>query len=330
MRIAFVHDWPPDLYQEMTWKDGLAAAVKILSQRHDLRFWTLGETACVLPHPYFPIHVVPHTDALVAEVRAYEPDVILHWGDLTRPNARPLLDLGVPQALCFAGGDTDGRNQDCFEHFFVESEVYRQRFEVSGCSVSTAFGTNTELFQPIPLMAKQFDVIFPATYCDWKRHTLFTEATRGLKAITSGFMYPVAERYCWEDTMKAGVLTLPHVGAETLQHLFAASKVCLITSRASGGSQRTVLEAMAMNIPVVVMEDSDKTREYVMDAQKLGFNVGGVAHKAQDDNWATGARNWIDAILGNDKDWNGRDYIMSKWSEHHYADAIERGLQQIV
>lgn len=322
MRIAVIHDWEPDLAQEMTWKDGLAAAIKILSERHELRFWTLGKQHAMLPHEYFPITVVPDSEQLKLSVSTFAPDVILHWADCTRPNAPVLAELGKPMALCFAGGNPEAENYIYFDHIFVESEVYKQKFEEMEVSVSTAFGTNTELFKPIPGQAKQFDVIFPATYCDWKRHKLFTEATRGLKTVTAGFMYEVQERYCWEDVMKAGTLTLPHVSAEVLRHLYAASKVCLITSQASGGSQRTVLEAMSMDIPVITMADSDKTSEYIRDH---GWTSCIVKPEAED------ARYWVDQILsGSVKPKGGRDYVLSKWSEHHYADALEAGLTKIL
>jgi glycosyltransferase involved in cell wall biosynthesis len=312
----------------MTWKDGLAAAIKILSERHELRFWTLGKQHAMLPHEYFPITVVPDSVQLKLSVSNFCPDVILHWADCTRPNAPVLAELGKPMALCFAGGNPEAENYIYFDHIFVESEVYKQKFEEMEVSVSTAFGTNTELFKPIPGQAKQFDVIFPATYCDWKRHKLFNEATRGLKTVTAGYMYEVQERDCWEDVMKAGTLTLPHVSAEVLRHLYAASEACLITSQASGGSQRTVLEAMSMNLPVVVTDDG-KCAEYVLDC--------GSGHVAEPN--AESIRQQLESALmgvstvfdANRRAFPGpRDYVLSKWSEHHYADALEAGLTKIL
>jgi len=321
MRIAIIHDWYPDIGQEMTWKDGLAAAIRILHSRHEVKFFTLGKEKAALPHEYFPIFVETKKEEIVESVKEFAPDVILHWADCTRECAEPLSKLGIPQAICFAGGDTGGHTNKYFDHFFVESQVYKERFEVAGKSVSIAFGTNTELFQPLPFQQKKFDVIFPATYCDWKRHDLFRSSVRGLNAITAGFMYDVHERDCWEETMKEGVLTLPHVSAEVLRHLYAASKVCLITSRATGGSQRTVLEAMSMNIPVIVMDDSDKTSEYVREAGSQAGEV--VEHQPEK------IREALDRWLAKDSPCSGRDYVLSKWSEHHYADALEKGLKEL-
>lgn len=323
MRIAFVWDWPSEFSQTMTWHDGLAAAVKILSERHELQFFTMGKRDETLIHDYFPINVRT-ADTLLYDVGKFKPDVILMWGDCTRPNAKPLADLGIPMALCFAGGDTNGPTQVYFDHFFVESAEYLERFEASGCSVSTAFGTNTELFKPIDGMQKHFDTIFPATFCEWKRHRLYREAVQGLRNVCAGFMYPDHERDCWEDTMKAGVLTLPHVSAETLRFLYAASKVCVVTSKGTGGSQRTVLEAMSMNIPVVVTEDC-KGYEYVHDAANFSHVGWDVPPEPQR------IRGTVDDIIKFQETavfykCHGRDYILSKWTETHYADALENGM----
>ena len=312
MRVAFIHDWQPDFEQEYTWRDGLAAAIKILSERHTLKFFTCGKTDFIIPHPYFPIHV--STD-LLRDVSHFQPYVLIHWADCTRPNAERLASLGKPMALCFAGGATDSYTARFFDHFFVESEVYKERFIAAGKSVSTAFGTNTHLFQPIK-QAKIFDAIFPATFCEWKRHQLFAKATSTLKACAVGYIQPHGkESHCWTPCVDRGNLVLPHVSAEALHRLYAASKVCVIPSRSDGGSQRTVLEALAMNIPVVVCEDSDKTTEYIRQSEGLIVPPDPVAI--------------YQAICqSRDKTPNTRDYILKNWSEITYADAINSWITQ--
>lgn len=318
MRIAFVWDWENDLFQMATWRDGLAAAIRILSKRHDLKFFTCGKAPFVFPHDYFDIHVVPEGDAMVAAVADHKPDVILMWGDATRPNAAPLKTLGLPMALCFAGGNPFGPTWHLFDHIFVESQSYLFRYQERGIKVSTAFGTNTELFTPVPDQQKQFDVIFPATYANWKRHHLLAAACKGMRVVTSGFMYQDHEQWCWQAGQKAGFLTLPHVSAETMRYLYAASKVCVIPSETVGGSQRTVLEAMAMNVPLVVMSDSDKTSEYVNDCG-IGESVLPVPEEIR-----------AATYRALDQRPNTREYVMRKWSETCYADALEEGLVSIM
>lgn len=261
MRIAFVHDWEPEYEQEVTWADGLAAALKVLSSRHTVKAFcpTLKTPPSVIPNPYIHVHAVEN---VTAQVKAFAPDVILIWGDRSRPNMAPLSELGIPMYLLFSGGSTESGDFHLFEHIFVENECYRRALEARGFSVSIAFGANTDLFTPLPDQQKVFDVIFPATFALWKRHRLFAQAVEGLRSCAVGYMYDTHEKECWQDCEKAGSLVLPHVSAKALHRLLAASTVVAITSNNDGGSQRTVLEAMAMNIPVIVNNESQKNTEY--------------------------------------------------------------------
>lgn len=323
MRIAICHDWFPSLEQELTWRDGLSAAIKILHDRHEVRFYTCGDIEFVLPHEYFPIYVTPSGEMMKRRVGEFNPDVILFWSDMTRPNIPVLKELGKPMAVCFAGGQPFGPYWHLFDHVFVESQSYKMQYENRGfgAQVSTAFGTNTKLFDPshaqVKNQAKIFDICFPATYCDWKRHRLFADAVKGYSSVCAGFKYDSHETYCWEAADAAGALSLPHVSAEALRQIYAASRTCVITSHWTGGSQRTVLEAMAMNCPLVVMTDSDKTSEYVIDCGE-GLVVPPEPNAI---------REAIQESMH--KKVNTRDYILGKWSETHYADALETGLKKI-
>lgn len=313
MKIAIVWDWENNTYQTLTWKDGLAAALRELIKRgHDVKVITCGNDM-VIDHGYFPIYV---TSDVVTMVRDYKPDIILHWGDFTRPHAQPLRELGIPMAICFAGGEAVNYNTPYFDHIFVESEVYKTKLEQAGYeNVSIAFGTNTELFKPVE-QSKQFDTIFPATFAAWKRHNIYADAVKGLRALACGYMYDDHETECWKDTAKKGVVILPHVSAETLKWLYGATRACVITSSSAGGSQRTVLEAMAMNIPLIVT-DSDKY-DYITDEV---FQV---------DPTPEAVRNTIDFILENNVTVNTRRYVEEKWSEYAYADELEKGMKSIL
>jgi len=167
-----------------------------------------------------------------------------------------------------------------------------------------------------------FDVCFPATFAAWKRHDVFARATKGFSSACIGYMYPDHEQWCWQVVQKAGSLTVPHMAASGLRHVMAASGVCLIPSQNNGGSQRTVLEAMAMNVPVIVMEDSHKTSEYVRKAEAMGYVVGKIVPPQEHL-----IKQAIEECLAMKA--NGRDYVKQNWSEYHYASAIESGLKSI-
>ncbi len=308
MKIAFVWDWPPTFEQTITWKDGLAAAIRELSNRgHDVRVY--ADTDKHIEHEYFMIR--PISSYLYDNSPT---DVVLMWGDMTRPNAMRFARLGVPMAICFAGGEALSYNTELFDHIFVESEVYRKKFADAGYSVSMAFGTNTELFKPESRQQPIFDVLFPATYARWKRHELLASATKDLKVCTAGYMYPdTRESDCYEVMQDSGALVLPHVSAEALRALYAASKCVVIPSMSSGGSQRTVLEAMAMNVPVVVTDSDKYDQLYLFRVEPNAIAIREMIDQLNGDNWPV----------------NSREYILEKWSHITYADALEKELSRL-
>lgn len=313
MRIAFLWDWDIVPEHAITWKDGLAAAVKILGERHEVSFFAVG-TNTDYPHEYFTIHSREAGEVLVEAIKDFKPDVILHWGDMTRPHAKPLASLGIPMAICFAGGSTEAENWYKFGHVFVENEEYREKFLAqSDIPCTIAFGTNTELFQPVPNAVKSLDAFFPAVFADWKRHDIFYKATKGLKTLCAGFMYPVSERYCWELPMESGVIVMPNISAEASRMLMAQSKCVLVTSKNIGGSQRTVLEALAMNTPVIVMSDNIKCCEYLKDVGCEDWIV---------DPEPDMIREKVLSIVPRET----RSKLTGKWDAQTYANNIEKGL----
>ena len=318
MKVAVIHDWNVDLEQEATWCDGLAAAINILGKKHEVRFFAGYGTEMELKGTYFPIYLTPE-DKIVERVKEYAPDVILHWADFSRPTAQPMRELGIPMAICFAAGEAVNYNTPYFDHIFVESKVYMDKLNSAGYdNVSIAFGTNTELFKPIDSQAKIFDAMMAGTFAIWKRYNLFAGATKDMLACAVGYMYPDSwEKECYEDCEKAGDLVLPHVSAQALHRLYAASKCVVIPSRSDGGSQRTVLEAMAMNVPLIVT-DSDKF-DYVRGQRVF------VA-----DPTVESIRGYIEAILDGGTEVNTRDYVVENWSEYNYAYALEKGLESLL
>lgn len=321
MRIAFVHDWNPDFYQEYTWQDGLCAALKELKNRgHEVRLY--ADVERTIPNIIHTEGIAPLAHLIKGIDREW-PEVILCWADFTRQNAEPLAKLGKPMAICFAGGEAISHNTELFDHIFVESQTYEDILKAAGHPVSRAFGANTDLFQPTE-QAKIFDTIFPATFALWKRHRIFARATEHLRACAVGYMYDNWESECWKDCVKAGNLVLPHVSPDALNRLYNASHTCLLTSESVGGSQRTILEAMACNIPVLAISDSEKLCEFIRDAEDRGYTVGEIIDAERP------IEEYRDVIEAWSKGpTNGREFVQKYWSHIQYADALEKGLNEI-
>jgi len=317
LQISFLWDWENPWIQMLTWRDGLARAIQILSQEWDVKCYSIGENT-IFQHDYFPIYLKPNSKELAEFILSDRPDVILVWGDFTRPTIPYLAHKGIPMALCLAGG-TFRDYVDCFDLIFVESEVYYQQLKSEGKNVRKAFGTNTELFKPIK-QPKIFDAVNSSTFAYWKRHKLFAEAMRGYKSFCFGWMYKTHEVECWTEPQERKVMIAPHIGANVIPFILNASYTSLITSNSQGGSQRSVLEAMACGIPPIVMCDSNKTTEYVKES---GF--GKIVLPEVND-----IREAIDYLKKNPPNpQEGVDYIKSKYTEHHYAQKLKDGLLSI-
>lgn len=318
MRVALIWDWPNPLSYLMGWKDGLAAALKIMKTECDLKIYTQiprikGEM--IVPHDYFDIYGYPDWQTMQEKVVEDNPDVVLFWADMTRPAINDLARR-FPAAICFAGGDPMLSNIHLFKKIFVESADYLERLQAAGKNVEIAFGANTELFQP-KQQPKVFDAFFPACFADWKRHSLYADAVKNMKAMACGW-FQEHEPWCYEVCQKNGVFTTQHVPSYLLVDFFNASKTIVITSADYGGSQRSVLEALACNIPVIVMSDSNKTSEYVIKA-------GYPELVCEPDSFTI--QNKIFELK--DKVMDSRKWVIDNYSEYVYARKLLNGLKEI-
>lgn len=321
MKIAFVWDWDNELLQIVSWFDGLAGALRELSKKADVKIYTQVRGVSretLLPHPYFDVWAYADHKQMTAKVEEDKPDVVLFWADFTRPAITELYRK-FPSAICYSGGNTRAPVAHFFGKIFVESKVYMDQLiedDIDPEKVVQAFGTNTEVFAPQESI-KMFDVFFPATFADWKRHHLFADAARGMSAFACGW-YQEHEPWCYEACKQAGILTTQHTLPHNLVDFYAASHCVCVTSESVGGSQRTVLEAMAMNVPVIVMADSDKCSEYLYDSGNPDMVV------APDPQEIRRAIQGCEDLVVDTRPW-----ILNNFSEHIYADKLYKGLCEL-
>lgn len=314
MKLVATNDWWSDKMAHHLNKDGILRALGLLRDEYgwETKFIKRHEPGS-LDHPYIRFEYALNVkEAVLME----EPDAILVFSDLSRPLLNDLRGCGVPIALAFTGGPFDDY-EDVPNVIFVESQVYYDRFKNNGRNVKRAFGTNTDIFKPTP-QPKIFDACYPATMAKWKRSDLFAEAM-GKRGIACGWFQP-HEPEVWQAYQKHGCALLHHQNAESVNLIYNMSKTCVITAGSDGGCQRTVLEAMAVGIPPIVMSDSDKTTEYVKEA---GFGL------IVDPN-AQAIRNAVDRLIKSPQDpKKGWDYINSKYTQQHYAKALYDGISEI-
>lgn len=303
MKIAFVWQGFDGRYGQ--WKDGLYAAMKILEKTNEVRYFD------------FPLYDNGLYD--------FKPDVVLYWeapctyAGKDRLNYWEVQGLPFKKALLFAGGPIKEEYLAGFDLFFVESKINEEEFEALGKPWKRAFGVNTAIFKP-ERQPKIFDGVFQATCASWKRPWLAAEALKD--------KYAVMGRYQLEDPVgfirvrEAGGMVLPELSAEAVCSMINASHTVVNTSEYWGGGQRSTLEAMACGVLPIVMADSPKNMEFVLDS---GF--GQIVEPTP-----SAIKETVDTIIAvtGYESQKGVTYVQSKWTEQHYADALMEGINSIL
>lgn len=295
IRAVFVWDYPTPPIDIVAWDDGLHMALRVMKIKYGVEF--------------YPV-CTDDTKQIYEVIETVKPDFVLCWGSLDRPSFGGINQFDIPTFLCFAGGSVKHGNRDNFEAIFVENDKYVEEFEAEGYDgVLKAFGVNDATFIPTIQMQPHFEAIYPATFIDHKRHELFAGAV-GNKGLAVGSMHEEF-RHCINYCLEKGTMVLPKVAYETLPYLIAQSQSVVITAKENGGSQRTVLEAMSMNKPVIVTSDNTRCVEYIKES-----GVGLIAEP--------NIESIKDAIKrrGSAKAEFGRKFIESKYTATHYANAM--------
>lgn len=299
MRVAFI--WQGFSGRYGKWEDGLFAAMHLIEQQHEVKYFD------------FPL----------TGIDEFKPDVVLYWEAPVTKNSKDadnwnaVCALPYKKALLFAGGPLKAMDVKDFDLVFVESAINEEDCERQGIPFKRAFGVNTQIMKPDP-QPKLYDAFMQATFAEWKRHTLFAEALGNRGAV--------AGRKQNHDTnglnacLKRGVTVFDELPAVGVKNAINASYSVLNTSEYWGGGQRCTLEAMACGVPVIVMADSPKNREFVEESG------GGIVAEPT----VEGIREALELVKAPNRMGElGLKYVQSKWTERHYADALLEGIKSI-
>lgn len=294
MRIAFV--WTNGIKDKAVfdhWNDGLRGAMRILEQEHEVTYH----------EPYEDLPTV---------------DWILFWEAPCTINSefgdsyKKVMNSSQKKALLFAGGQIKYEWVSGFDHVFVESKINKDEFDALGIRNSTAFGVNTDIFKPLDIEKTHLTVTH-GTCAGWKRQHLVCQAF-GERALVFGRPQP-SDSYCFDECKKCNSTVLLGQTYEETNRLLNTAEVAVNCADYWGGGQRATLEAMACDLPVVVMNDSPKNREYVEES--------GCGYITNPD--PESIRTAVYTAIQHRKK-KSRDYVMSKWTPKHYAEAILNAL----
>ena len=284
MKIAVVWDWVLASWAKPLAHDGLMAAMDLIGMDNQVDWYLDGE----YPEDKY--------------------DWILPWGVGSIKFNKTIEKYSGRKALLCAGHPQDTDNFNKFEAIFAESPSVYEQIRAKGYRTILAFGTDTEYFKPRK-RKKIIDAFYPATYSQWKRQDLFTEAL-GSRGLTCGTIQPdgvdLYERCLANNTYALAGLMPSRLVAE----MYNLARCCVITSW--HGSERTLLEAMSSNCPVVITRDNELTCSLAND------------EVIRVDPTPEGIWNGVQEAL--EKRVNTREYIFENYSHNIYAERIKKVL----
>lgn len=228
MRLAFVWPWDGAKAVRPLVQDGLMTAMDIIGKEHQVDWFMGGDEP---PDNY---------------------DWILVWGVSSVPFNYKIDKYHAKKGLMCAGHAQDTVNLHKFNCVFVESPLIFKQLRPLCRRLVLAFGVDVNFFKPLDI-PKYIEAVYPATFSAWKRQHLFAEAL-GPRGVAFGVIQPDGiEHYNYCASKQTA--TLGGLMPQSLMNImYNVSKTCVITSW--HGSERTVLEAMACNVPVVLTDDN--------------------------------------------------------------------------
>jgi len=291
MKISFV--WYGITKRKDQWRDGLWAAMQLLEKKYQVEY-------------------CEPTDEITGDVILFwEAPCTINSGENAKWYNR-IHQMDKKKILLFAGGPIQKEWVENFDLLAVESAINAEECEKLDIPHVTAFGVNTDIFKPLKIQ-KKYITTSHGTCASWKRQWLICQAM-GEKALVFGQEQDSDPRP-FAECRTCNSIVLPEQSyAETVK-LINSGYVSVNCADFWGGGQRQTLEAMACNIPVVVMSDSPKNREYVQESDGIICEPNEVAIR--------------NAVLEAQKRKGQRGYVMSKWTHKHYAKALDKAIQSL-
>ena len=270
MTIAVV--WYYDQASEImpNWRDGLRAALNLIGKKHHLA-WYLDKQ--IPPEGYY--------------------DVILFWGDSECPFFKELGRYKGKKALCLSTMPTNFDNLRKLNTVYCESTPVYEAVRSQGIRAIKAFGTDTAFYTPAPdTFEKDIEYFYPATFSPWKRQSEIAHLGKDLLCV--GTVQPDGQeelKACKDNGVRVEIGYFP---PEKIREYYRRAKRVIIP--AIHGSERTVLEAMAMNIyPEITNPLNEKSKSYMEEFQGSGFVFP-------------------------------RDFIVNNYSHVKYAESLLKGM----
>ena len=239
MKICFLWFWGRANEIYPNWRDGLRGAIEELSTRHQVDIY-LGEVEP--PDQY---------------------DAIIFWSDSNCTFFNVIDKYHGKKAICLTTDPHNFDNLRKLDAVFCESMPVYDSVRAQGIRAVRAFGTDTDFFCPpertTDLEVKDIEFFYPATFSPWKKQSDIAQLGPRLTCIGTVQPDGIAEL---EECKKHGVkIQEGYFPPEVLLDCYLRAKHVPIP--AIHGSERTCLEAMALNIVPTVNPNNKRTLSYI-------------------------------------------------------------------
>ena len=313
MKLCLLWDIEIPIYDLVAWQDGLYWALSELGKKHEVMISLRSQEPTMFRRDNITFQSFPTVDDQIAF--AHVVDNCLLWGQLDQPLFEKTKAFAKRTGLCFAGGAEEHPLGKEYDIIFTENKFINQKFLDQGYNAKVAFGINTDIFKPYP-QPKVFKALYPAVFGMWKRQDLFAQAF-GKDGVCIG-RYQEHEPQCLQWAQDAGCMTVPMILPQSAMPYFYNASECIVsTATNDSGGQRTVLEAMACNVPIIVCDDNYKASEYIH-----GSGWGSIVPPSAEE-----LRNAVTEHI-NAPTPASRQYVLDNWTHKHYAERIEEWLNQ--
>lgn len=246
MKIAVVWFWDRASEILPNWRDGYRAAFEEIAKEHEVH-WFLDKT---LPKEGF--------------------DYIHVWDDSNSPALSLVRPLAPRIGLSLTTDPSNFVNMRQADVIFAESDPVYEAVRRQGLRCIKAFGTDTNYFTPDPSVKKDIPYFYPATFSPWKRQDELAYLGKDLYLV--GTVQPDG-REIFKKCQEAGChIEEGYFPVEKIKEYYDRAQRVIIP--AVHGSERTVLEAMSMNVPVKITHVNVNRRadSYVTEQRASGLS----------------------------------------------------------
>jgi hypothetical protein len=271
MKIAFIWYWDraSEIYEH--YRDGLRGAMDVIDKDHKVD-WYLDKS---MPEPG-------------------NYDFLLFWSSSQEDYFKDLYKYPEKKGLCLTTNPHNHVNLRNMSAIYCESDVVYDEVRAHGLRAIKAFGTDTDFFTPDEEVRKDIEYFYPATFSPWKRQSEI--AHLGKKLVCMGTVQPDGQAE-YDKCVEEGVVVKEgYFPVDILRNHYRRTKKIRIP--AVHGSERTMVEAMSMNILPKVLHPNlnAKTYTYYKEFMDSGYK-------------------------------KPRDFILENYSHRIYAQNILKGME---